>query len=122
MPVSRAESVLDWVEDQSVAYVEKTAKNVGMAAGGGPGVVLGSIGGAAVSDGSYEGTAAGAAIGGYAGATIGGKVGEATGGWAAKTTSGLLRNLAGLPRRERRRQANKGPKLRITKWGHDDQL
>ena len=112
MPLSRAERVLDWVQDATTGYVEGTSKYIGQAAGAGPGLLLGGIGGATVTDGSFEGFAAGAALGGFTAAHAGGKVGEATGGWAAKTSTNLMRNLAGLPRRvpvPRRRQIAKGP-------------
>ncbi len=113
MPLSRAERVLDWVQDKTTGYVEGTGKYIGQAAGAGPGLILGGIGGASVTDGSFEGFGAGAFVGGLVSATVGGKVREATGGWAAKTSTNLLRNLAGLPRREpRRRQAIKGPATR----------
>ena len=120
MPLSRAERVLDWVQDQTTGYAEGTSKWIGQAAGAGPGLLLGGIGGAAATDGSFEGFAAGATVGGFTAAHLGGKIGETSGGWAAKTSTNLLRNLAGLPRRvPRQRQAIKGP---IKATSHDDQL
>ena len=72
MPLTRAERVLDWVQDQTTGYAEGTSKYIGQAAGAGPGLLLGGIGGAAATDGSFEGFGAGAFVGGLAAATVGG--------------------------------------------------